>query len=155
MRVLDFLDDCPYNMYMTKPEFVHQVHQVAFHRNGIGGAPVTMVVFDHDLQICASCPDGGDYGWKGADGVVKCLTCKGSTPATQTLRMLATVFDAPGHVAVIAIDRLNDPSVGVAYVANSWRGDRFEPELRAAIEAHQSDGSFRLGPFAIPTERNR
>lgn len=41
--------------------------------------------------------------------------------------MQAIVFDGPGRVAVTS-ERLND----------RWRGDEFEPALRAAIAAAQS-----------------
>jgi hypothetical protein len=62
---------------------------------------------------------------------------------------VATVFDTPGHCAVLAIDR---PQDGVAFGANSWRGDNFEPELRAAIAKQNDEGkSNRIGQFsAIP-----
>ena len=45
--------------------------------------------------------------------------------------MLAIVFEAADHVAVLDADKLPVIVFGV----NSWRGDDFEPELRAAIKA--------------------
>jgi hypothetical protein len=61
---------------------------------------------------------------------------------------IATVFDEPGHCAVLAVDRLDTD--GVAFGVNSWRGDHFEPELRAAITKQNNAGeSNRVGPFSI------
>lgn len=45
---------------------------------------------------------------------------------------LATVFDEPGNCAVISLDRIS--VYGVEFGPNSWRGDWFEDELRAAIK---------------------
>ncbi|WP_169974000.1 hypothetical protein [Tautonia rosea] len=45
--------------------------------------------------------------------------------------MLGVVFDSPGHVAVFNLDKLACGSI--AFGVNSWRGDRYEPTLRAAI----------------------
>ena len=98
---------------------VKKVHQVSFHRNGIGGAGFHAILFDASLD-------------------------------TGTHLMVATVFDQPGHVAVLQVKPLST-DVGVKFGANSWRGDCFERELRDAIETHQSVGSTRVGPFAIPT----
>lgn len=57
------------------------------------------------------------------------------------------------------ISKLADPAVGVAFGdgadGNSWRGDRFEAELRDAIRDEASDGSVRMGPFAIPVKRRK
>lgn len=41
------------------------------------------------------------------------------------------VFAAAHHVAVMDLNRLTFGNI--AFGANSWRGDVFEPELRAAI----------------------
>jgi hypothetical protein len=51
--------------------------------------------------------------------------------------MLAIVFGEPGHVAVL--DR-NDVASGELSLRRgaAWRGDVFEPQLRAAIESHPS-----------------
>ena len=48
--------------------------------------------------------------------------------------MIATVFEAPGHVAVLKLDLLPD----VTFAVNSWRGDHYEADLRAAIEKHDA-----------------
>ena len=69
---------------------------------------------------------------------------------------LAILFDAPGQCAVVNLDRLAQS--GVAFGANSWRGDRFEPELRRAIETSpwscETSGGVRVGPFCFPTDRH-
>ena len=46
--------------------------------------------------------------------------------------MVATIFDARGAVAVLAIDETAAGNVAFAN-GNSWRGDEFENRLRAAI----------------------
>lgn len=46
---------------------------------------------------------------------------------------VATVFDEPGRVAVLSVEKLTDGNI--AFGENSWRGDRYESALRAAIEA--------------------
>ncbi len=105
-------------------EHVDKVSQVEWHRNGIGGAGFHVVLFQPS---------------KGYEG---------------TGPMLAVVFDEEAHVAVLEIAPLSDPSVGARFGANSWRGDRFESELRAAIdngEGRDNAGSIRVGPFGIPT----
>ena len=49
-------------------------------------------------------------------------------------RMVAFVFPSPFHVAVVNVDKLADPAIGVTFGENSWRGDRYERELREAIK---------------------
>lgn len=66
--------------------------------------------------------------------------------------MVAIVFDEPGCCAVLKVEPLST-AVGVAFGENSWRGDVFESALREAIKVMPSDGSLRLGPFAMPTVR--
>jgi hypothetical protein len=51
---------------------------------------------------------------------------------------LGIVFDEPGHTAVLDIAKLAD--CDVEFGSNSWRGDNFEPYLRAAINNHQLKG---------------
>lgn len=71
--------------------------EIAHHRNGIGGAPFYVVrFFEQD----------------------------NAKPAFN--EMLATVFEEPGHVAVLRIDKLP----AIAFGENSYRGDVFEPTLR-------------------------
>ncbi len=50
-------------------------------------------------------------------------------------RMVASVFETPGAVAVYDIDLLNQPK-SIEFGFNSWRGDHYEDELRAAIKKH-------------------
>lgn len=50
--------------------------------------------------------------------------------------MLAIVFREPWHCAVLQRDQL--AAGDVAFGSNSWRGDRYEPQLRKAIEASES-----------------
>jgi hypothetical protein len=48
--------------------------------------------------------------------------------------MVAILFDEPGQCAVL--DTAETAAGNVTFAqGNSWRGDRFEPELRAAIKA--------------------
>lgn len=49
----------------------------------------------------------------------------------EASRKLGIVFDAPYHVAVLDVDKLADGNI--TFGVNSWRGDVFELELRAAI----------------------
>lgn len=52
--------------------------------------------------------------------------------------MLGVVFEHPYHVAVFNLDKL---ALGnIAFGVNSWRGDRYEPHLRAAIRNHEAEG---------------
>jgi hypothetical protein len=45
--------------------------------------------------------------------------------------MVATVFEGAGRVAVLDAQKAADGDI--AFASNSWRGDRAEPALRAAI----------------------
>jgi len=57
-------------------------------------------------------------------------------------QMIGVVFDGLGCVAVFDSDLLG---VGViAFGTNSWRGDRYEPQLRTAIAEHEKE-SGKLG----------
>lgn len=63
--------------------------------------------------------------------------------ATTRERMIATVFDERGNIAVLRVPDLaqND---GVTFGVNSWRGDDYEPELRAAIlQSIERDEAWR------------
>jgi hypothetical protein len=48
-------------------------------------------------------------------------------------RKVATVFQANWHVAVLDIDLL--AAGNITFGENSWRGDNYAPQLRAAIAA--------------------
>jgi hypothetical protein len=53
---------------------------------------------------------------------------------------LAVLFDEPHHCAVLDVELLAKGDV--AFGSNSWRGDDYEPSLRAAIDAldkHQTN----------------
>lgn len=145
---------------MTK-KMVNEVVQVAYHRNGICGNGFHAVLFETSTDRCARCRGFATLGTTGR-GVTVCTSCCAglANPVaaeieTTRSRMLGVVFDEPGSVAVLDVALLSDPEIGVAFGANSWRGDQYEAELRAAIASIQSDGSVRIGPFGIPTARKR
>lgn len=52
--------------------------------------------------------------------------------------MLGIVFAEPHHVAVLRLEELYEGDV--AFGHNSWRGDRYEGQLRDAIEARRQGG---------------
>lgn len=64
--------------------------------------------------------------------------------------MVGVVFPERGHVAVLDIDMLADGIV--AFGKNSWRGDNFEDELIAALEA--ADSSPYPEPEDEPEEKD-
>jgi hypothetical protein len=131
---------------------ISSVHQVAWHRNGVGGEGFHAVVFDTETEHCAKCNGFATLGINGLKQTV-CMSCGPTSAETSATRMVAIVFDGPGQVAVLDIAKLSDPAVGVAFGENSWRGDQYEAELRSAISTEDSDGSVRIGPFAVPTKR--
>lgn len=59
------------------------------------------------------------------------------SPDGKTENFLATVFPEKGAVAVVGLDRIEQD--GVAFGANSWRGDRYEADLRRAIGKYNRD----------------
>jgi hypothetical protein len=71
-----------------------------------------------------------DYHRNGISGegfhVVQFDGARGSD--VEGRRFVAVVFDAPGHVSVLDREQL-----AVGDEAEHWRGDRFEPELRAHV----------------------
>lgn len=98
------------------------IQEVAYHRNGVMGEGFYAVRF----------------GWTPED-------------ATSDEAFLGILFDQPGQCAIIGLDRV--PTMGVAFArGNSWRGDHFESELRAAIANNDSAGGVRIGPFCVPTD---
>jgi len=141
-------------MKRISDKLVSSVKQVSYHRNGVGGNGFHAVLFETEYTVCAACKGHGSGEWvSGIVRLARCPYCKGTTFETRTCLMIATVFDEVGSVAVLQVDKLSDPGVGVAFGENSWRGDRYEAELREAIKSTDSDGSVRVGPFAIPTKR--
>jgi hypothetical protein len=80
-----------------------KVRAIALHRNGVGGAPFHVVIFDEDKNAH---PD--DRG-----------------------RKIAIVFEEPWHTAVLDIAKLAQGDI--EFGSNSWRGDEYDPLLRRAI----------------------
>lgn len=65
-------------------------------------------------------------------------------------RMVASLFDAPGYCAVYKIEELEKGNIAFA-CGNSWRGDRYEGELRPLLKTFlEKLGDNRIGPFAMP-----
>ena len=96
------------------------IQEYSWHRNGVCGAPFCAVRFQ----------------WNPGDG-------------TGKENFVATLFDEPGHCAILSVDRLETHGVAFAN-GNSWRGDQFEPRLRKLIEkAERAKG--HESPFAAPT----
>jgi hypothetical protein len=81
-----------------------RVRAIDFHRNGIGGAPFHVAIFDE---------------------------AKGAHPEDQG-RKVGIIFEAPDHCAVLDIAKLAVGDI--AFGSNSWRGDEYEPHLRKAIK---------------------
>lgn len=88
---------------------IKSIQEIAYHRNGISGIPFYFVRFT-------------------------------ANNANANANFLATVFansdEDRGYCAVICLDMIE--SHGIAFGRNSWRGDDFEPELRAAIKQWES-----------------
>jgi hypothetical protein len=80
-----------------------RIRAIAWHRNGVGGAPFHVAVFDED---------------------------KGAHPEDQG-RKVGIVFEEEAHCAVLDIAKL--AAGDVAFGNNSWRADEYEPHLRRAI----------------------
>ncbi len=141
---------------MDNKKMINRVIQVTYHRNGVGGAGFHAVLFESSTERCTTCRGFATLG-ESRGGTTVCTFCDISKPArveTVVHQMVGLVFDEPGHVAVLDVSLLSDPAVGVAFGKNSWRGDQYERELRKAIMDNESDGSIRVGPFAIPTARH-
>lgn len=112
-------------------KLVNKIIESSYHRNGVCGEGFYAIRFTSDID-----DDPGMFG---------SVAMKGQKEAD----FLAILFDAPGQCAVICLDRIGTCGVGFAK-GNSWRGDRFEDELRAAIKDGATSG-VRVGPFALPT----
>jgi len=84
-----------------------KVASVDYHRNGMCGAPFHVVLF-HDPEVLHD-----------------------EEPAL----MMATVFGDPGRVAVLMVDQLAEGDA--AFGLNSWRGDRYEQQLRTAVREYE------------------
>lgn len=95
------------------------VTKVVSHRNGISGAGFYLVLFLYNA---------GDQ--------------KGER------HMIATVFEAPHHIAVLDRD---DVATGALEFGegHSWRGDNFEPALRQAIADYELDEAKGRGTYTF------
>lgn len=78
-----------------------KVLEVDHHRNGVGGEPFDVVLFEDSEN------DGTFVG---------------------------ILFAEPLTVAVLNIDKLSNGDI--AFGSNSWRGDRYEGDLREAVRKH-------------------
>jgi hypothetical protein len=58
-------------------------------------------------------------------------------------RKIGILFDEPYHCAVLDVAKL--AAGDIAFLSNSWRGDQFEPHLRAALAdgGHLAQGDRR------------
>ena len=61
-----------------------------------------------------------------------------------THHMGATVFETPGHVAVLDLDATVAGNIAFGE-GNSWRGDAFEDALRAAIAQWEASRTAEEG----------
>lgn len=52
-------------------------------------------------------------------------------------RMVGVVFGQESHVAVLQLSKLS--AGDITFGSNSWRGDRYEPFLRQAIQQRTTD----------------
>ena len=98
------------------------VHEIAYHRNGVSGEPFYVVSFSDSSKL-----SGYDN-----DRIPR--------------EMLAVVFDmdveAPedpstGNPRTAIFDRTKLGAGVIAFAENSWRGDYYDRELRQAIRANE------------------
>lgn len=68
-------------------------------------------------------------------------------------RMVATVFDAAGHVAVLNVAQTAAENIAFAQ-GNSWRGDRYEGWLRRTIQ-DDKDRAVRAEEDRIESGQSR
>lgn len=68
----------------------------------------------------------------------------------QVRRMVASVFPERGALSVFDRDELNKGNIDFA-MGNSWRGDDFEPELRAIIARHET-AKFGSTDFGVAVQ---
>lgn len=83
---------------------------VARHRNGVGGAPFYVILFDWQNDVS---------GERGQD-------------------FQAIVFDAPWHTAVLDPQKIIEGNID-NFGSNCWRGDTFEEHLRAIISDYAAE----------------
>lgn len=124
---------------MLKKKLINQILEIAWHRNGVGGRGFYAVRFTSDIDAVDE-RTAKTWNIPPGDGM-------------KNAQFLAVVTDTPGECYVICTDLL--ATCGVKFAGgNSWRGDHYEPELRAAIDAtnNVTSGAARVGPFGLPTE---
>lgn len=96
------------------------VYEVAYHRNGVSGAPFYAIRFREFIE-------------------------------GKARHFCASVFEEAGYVSVVCLDMIEAHGVDSAW--NAWRGDYYEPHLRAAIEAHRlAQGMAPASPLVDPPE---
>lgn len=83
------------------------IHEIAYHRNGVGGVGFHVVKF--------TCPEAGE---------MVAILFELADPDHSEVQW-------NGHCAVLNRDLLADGII--AFGENSWRGDQYEAELREAI----------------------
>ncbi len=83
-----------------------QLTSIDYHRNGVSGTGFFVI----------------EFKWY-------------ETP-TASRRMIATVFPAPGSIAVLDINETHKGNLEFAN-GNSWRGDYFEGQCREWIKAYE------------------
>jgi hypothetical protein len=86
-----------------------KVRALDYHRNGVGGAPFYVALFDE-----------GEDAYPDDDG-----------------RKVAVVFAEPWHTAVLDVAKL--AAGEIRFGSNSWRGDEYEPHLRRAIDKYNQE----------------
>jgi hypothetical protein len=87
-----------------------KIREIAYHRNGVAGNGFHVVTFKGGRRI--------------SQGVNRNFP-----------EMVAIVFEEPGNVAVFDRELLGEGII--AFAENSWRGDYYEKELRAVINAKE------------------
>lgn len=62
---------------------------------------------------------------------------------------IASLFEESGYCAVYSVSELSKGNIAFAR-GNSWRGDRFEAQLRPALKKYQEEtGTGQVGPFSL------
>jgi hypothetical protein len=103
-------------MMRTRDGLTFAIEEMAYHRNGVCGAPFYVITFRHRVE--------GE---------------------TATRNMIAIVFQPLGACAVLDRDALGRGEIafgGIDGGLNSWRGDRFELALRAQITIDRGDEAW-------------
>jgi hypothetical protein len=107
----------------TMGDLVEKVDAVAYHRNGVGGESFNAVLF----TATAEAEDCGPS--RRMLAIVCHLDTDDEGEPTQIWN---------GRVFVLALDKLLAGDIG--FGSNSWRGDRYETELRPILNAMEKVG---------------